>query len=71
MDLTTCPCCGSSNVTTVRQREQSNGMITSGHRCPDCQFSFSAVNGVITKSSRHSIDKHRAAIRAPRLFSVH
>lgn len=54
-----CPCCNSENTIQRRNAVQSNGLRLGGWRCHDCQFTWSTINGRVSKTSLGTIDSHR------------
>ena len=54
-----CPCCGSSSITNKRERVQSNGIRLGGGRCDACRFTWTTVNGQVSRNSIKSVETHR------------
>ena len=65
-----CPCCGSTSVTNKRERVQSNGIRMGGGRCDACRFTWTTVNGQLSKTSRHTVEVHRRNDRYDRQLAV-
>lgn len=58
MSVTTCPCCGSDRLQQQPERTQRNGIRLGGGRCQACGFSWTTIQGRISKMSRHTTETH-------------
>ena len=59
--MTSCPCCHHTQTQARPPRTQANGLVVVNWKClfPGCQFSWSTINGRITKASLSTIPSHR------------
>ena len=57
-----CPACGSRDITTRPERVQSNGLTTGSGRCQRCRFTWTTINGALSRNSAKSVEAHQRSM---------